>query len=271
MILLSEIAEKLATELARANVLAIGLDYDGTLTHIRPTPAEAVPTAEARHVLRKLRAAERIELLLITGRSPKDLAAIIGIEDIEIVGNHGLSRLCGGNLTHHQDAKAFFEIKDAVKSHLEEILDSIGCLRLEDKGPGLAIHYRQCPEERHSVVRRMLVSECRNLSESLAVTVREGKKVVELVPLTEVNKGTTMIDWVSGLRRNQAGKHIGIVFAGDDITDENVFSSADDDWVTIQVGEPDGWDSTAKYLASRPDELIWFLYLLLQRLSTDEN
>ena len=259
---LADVVDELMERISAADLLAIGLDYDGTLTPIRPTPEEALLSPTSRFVLRALSENPRVRLMLVTGRSAEDLAAMVGLPDIEIAGNHGMSRFADDGYSLHPAAQEFMSNKDDINERLSEAINQIDCVRLEDKGPGFAIHYRGCPESTHEAVRESLLQACRAFSVLFPVRVREGKKVVELVPQAEINKGSTMAEWVSGIASTHPGIELAVFYAGDDFTDEDVFRSAPKDWITVYVGEPEGRRTSARYLASSTDELIFFLTLL---------
>ena len=259
---LAQAADELLERAKKADLLALGLDYDGTLTPIRPTPEEALLSPEARRVLKALSGNHRVSLMLLTGRSADDLASIIGLPEIEIAGNHGLSRFSGGEFSLHPATKEFMSCKEGIRERLAAMTERIDCIRLEDKGPGFAIHYRTCPESTHEAVRSKLLEACRAVTESFPVRVQEGKKVVELVQRTEIDKGTTMTEWVSSIASEHAEQELLVLYAGDDFTDEDVFRVAPKDWIAIQVGEPEDRETSARYLASTTKELISFLALL---------
>jgi trehalose 6-phosphate phosphatase len=265
MVPLLKAADHLLSRLAGAKSVAIGLDYDGTLVPIKPTPAEAVLSRHARNVLTELASGKGIELLLITGRRARDLKDLIGIEELEIVGNHGLSRIRAGRLEYHPDAESFMQNKELIIGRIEHLLSSLPCVVLEDKGPGLALHYRSCPDERREEVRDALLAGCRRLSDSLPLRLREGKMVVELVPVTSVDKGGTMLDWLAELARGRSKDDIVVIYAGDDITDEDVFSIAGADWITIQVGRREGRTVSASFLAEDHEQLLEFLSLIAKQ------
>src|SRR3989338_5160581 len=70
--------------------LFLFLDYDGTLTPIRKTPAQANISAETKKVLQRLSKNPCINVAIISGRSLKYIKKIVGLSGIIYVGNHGL-------------------------------------------------------------------------------------------------------------------------------------------------------------------------------------
>ena len=79
----------------RARPAAIVCDIDGTLAPIAPSPNEARLAPGAREALIQLTKLVGI-VAAVTGRSATDGAAMIGIPQMLVVGNHGLEWLREG-------------------------------------------------------------------------------------------------------------------------------------------------------------------------------
>jgi len=70
------------------------LDYDGTLAPFKIRPEEAVPYPGVKELLKKIQECHKTQLVIVTGRTIKDLIPLLGLEDVpEIWGSHGLERL----------------------------------------------------------------------------------------------------------------------------------------------------------------------------------
>ena len=65
-------------------------DFDGTLTPIAPTPAEAQLSPRARAVLERLRARPHTTLTLVSGRPIATLREKAPVAGATYVGNHGM-------------------------------------------------------------------------------------------------------------------------------------------------------------------------------------
>lgn len=257
--------------LSAAPNLAIALDYDGTVTPIKPTPEEAKPSEKTMRVLRRLKNAPGTYFLLLTGRSPSDLAGLLREPEIEIIGNHGLSRLAGGVTHVHPDAQPFMKNRSLFVQRIGIIAQKYPCVKLEDKGAGLAVHYRSCAGRFHDTIRRAVLSRCRELEALVPVTVTEGKKVVELRPKSGVTKGTAVREWLAKLKSAVNSADFSFLYAGDDITDEDVFSLVEPNWTTIQVGDPGSRRCAARYLAKDQNQLLDFLSELVDARTAGGN
>jgi len=266
---LKEVSKQLTVRLAAVPHLALGLDYDGTLVPIRTTPSEALPSQETRDILTRFVEMLDVDILLLTGRSADDLASMLRIPGIAIAGNHGLDRLKDGKHVYSANCEGFLINKEKMLVDVARLRAKYECIKIEEKGVGIAIHYRGCPSRLQEAVCRAILEQCHEIEKLHKVKVKEGKKVVELLPDCDVNKGSTMVSWLEHLRSSSNILNIQALYAGDDITDEDVFSIAPEDWVTIQVGDPGDRACSAEYVAENTEEFQKFLmdiYIKRQKL-----
>jgi trehalose 6-phosphate phosphatase len=190
---------------------ALFLDFDGTLAEIGPDP-DAIWLPRGTHRDLEL-LAHRLggALAILSGRDLRDLArrAPAGVWRL---GGHGLEVLPPGM----EPPVATARPPDAVLASLEDISNHPR-VRLEIKGPVVAIHYRAAPDEEPA---------CLVAAEAAALAVpgyvmQAGKMVVEVKP-AGAHKGTA-------LRRLMgvppfAGRRP--VMLGDDTTDEDAMHAA---------------------------------------------
>jgi len=178
---------------------AIFLDVDGVLAPIVRRPEAARVPGATRSELRRL--AGRYALVAcVSGRAGADAQAIVGVPELTYVGNHGLEL--------EPDAGEWTKQLDALLAGVE-------WPRVENKGLTAALHYRDMDE---TDARRELdaIAERARAGGFIA---RYGRKVLEIVPPLEANKGTAV-------RRllDEHGVHRAL-YAGDDTTDLDAFSA----------------------------------------------
>lgn len=192
-------------------------DIDGTVSQIAPTPEEAVVVQPARDALNRL--CGQLALAgVVTGRSAAAGESLVKVPGLTYVGNHGLERKRGEVVWHHPDAIAS---SDAVRTALIELGDVAREAGLadgvvvEDKRLSGSVHYRLTPDP--DVARSVLMPAALDSAARHGLRVTEGRMVIELRPLVQINKGTAVADLVveHGLRS--------MVFLGDDITDVDAF------------------------------------------------
>ena len=82
--------EYLAKYVGHDSILALLLDYDGTLSPIAPHPDLAVIPPETKKVLMRLARMPDVFVAIISGRGVNNVKQMVGIEGITYAGNHGL-------------------------------------------------------------------------------------------------------------------------------------------------------------------------------------
>ena len=196
------------------------LDYDGTLAPIAPRPEEALPHPEALQILKALMA--RYPLYVITGRRVEDLARLLPLPGLKVVGGHGLEEGEVGGESH-----PLFPVD---LSSLRRILPACPGVWVEDKGFALAFHYRGAGDEGGALacLRAWLASHG-DLLEGLGLEVLVGKKVLEIKP-KGADKGQAV------LRLWARHPHHIPVYIGDDTTDEAAFQALRGKGLTFKVG-----------------------------------
>ena len=76
---------------------------------------------------------------------PRKPKAMVGVDGIVYIGNHGMEYIIGNELFIDAEALKYLEnIKRSVEKLENGELSKIDGLMFEDKGVCIAIHYRQC-------------------------------------------------------------------------------------------------------------------------------
>jgi len=209
-----ELLARLAEDPSHAAIL---LDVDGVLAPIVPRPGDARVPDDLRAELRRL--AARYELVAcISGRAGDDARAVVGVSELTYVGNHGLE---------------LAPAADEWARRMDAFLASVDWPRTENKGLTAALHYRDVPDE--EAARRELDAIAER-ARAAGFVARYGRKVLELVPPLEANKGTAVRDLLEqrGLER--------ALYAGDDATDLDAFAALEplEVGVRVAVASPEG-------------------------------
>jgi len=216
---------------------AIFLDVDGVLAPIVSKPEDARVPDDTREELRRL--AGRYGLVAcVSGRTSAGARAIVGLDELVYVGEHGLE------LDH--DAPLW-------RTRLRAFADSVEW-PVEDKGLTLSFHYRNVVDQAAAEETLLAVAE-RAREEGLVP--RFGRKVLEIRPPVDANKGTAVRYLLEqrGLRR--------ALYAGDDTTDLDGFRALGDDDVELAVRvavaspeSPKGLRESADVVVGTPAELL---------------
>jgi alpha,alpha-trehalase len=234
----------------RSSRLAIFLDYDGTLTSIVSQPHQALLSDSTRQIVRTL--AAHVPVAVLTGRDLDDIRRRVGIGGIVYAACHGFD-IAGPRGLRKQVATEFLPILDAAEKELREKLAAIPGALLERKRFSIAAHYRQATRSGVTKITQAVdgtVARHRELSRLV------GKKVYELLPAIDWNKGRAIIWLLKTLGLDQS--EVLPLYIGDDRTDEDAFRALAHRGIGIVVGEEPG-PTAARYALKNPAEVERFL------------
>jgi alpha,alpha-trehalase len=230
--------------------LAIFLDYDGTLTPIVRHPEKAFLSDSTRQTLRTL--AMQAPVAILSGRELEDVRKRVAIDGIVYAGSHGFD-IAGPRRLRRQEAIAFLPALDAAEKELREKLAGIAGALIERKRFSIATHYRNVNESDFPKLERA-VSEV--AAQHRELRRMEGKKVYELLPCTDWDKGKAVLWLLERLGLERAG--VRPIYIGDDRTDEDAFRALQQRGVGIVVSE-EPRATAANYSLKDPTEVERFL------------
>lgn len=195
---------------------AVFLDYDGTLTPIRPRPDLAVLSAAMRAAVDRL--AALCPVAVVSGRDLDDVRAMTGLPGLVYAGSHGFD-IAGPGLCHRV-GEEWRPALAAAAAALEPALAGVAGVLVERKGFAVAVHTRHVdPAAKPAVA--AAVRRAAGMSEP-ALRVTGGKEIFEIRPPVPWDKGRAvrhLLD-VWGL------DGVAPLFLGDDETDEDGFRAA---------------------------------------------
>jgi trehalose 6-phosphate phosphatase len=190
---------RLAAEPTRAAIL---LDVDGVLAPIVPHPDDARVAPETRAELRRLVARYAL-VACISGRAEDDARRVVGVPELVYVGNHGLDLADGAANWSRR---------------LAQFLSSVEWPRTENKGVTAALHFRDLPDE---AAARSQLEQIAERARADGLVSRFGRKVLEIVPPLDADKGTAARQLLRARSLRRA------LYAGDDTTDLDAFRALD--------------------------------------------
>lgn len=235
---------------------ALFLDYDGTLSPIVANPQDARLPEETRSILKSLSAF--VPVAILSGRDRQDVAQKIGLDQLVYGGSHGydIAGLPLGDKQYQGTAMVFPALSEA-EQQLHEQLKEIEGVEIERKRFAIAVHYRNVPQEKVPSIKE-IVQQAADQQELLKIA--GGKKVVELKPIFDWNKGKALLWLLDTMELNE--ENYLPVFIGDDITDEDALAVVADEGIGIIVGSHGGGTS-ASYRFESLNEVVTFLKQIL--------
>jgi trehalose-phosphatase len=237
------------------------LDYDGTLTPIVEKPEKANICLRTKELLERLSECSDCKVAIISGRSLKDIKNKVGIKNIIYSGNYGL-QIEGRRIKFEATtSQRYKNILEQIKKELTKKLSPIKGILIEDKGLSLSLHYRLVNKKQVPFVKTAFHEVTIPHLVRNKIKVKAGKKVLEVRPAVEWDKGKIAL-WL--LARQQAklvNKKIIPIYIGDDSTDEDAFKALKNKGLIIFVGNPK--PSHAKYYLKNTKEVFELLNKIL--------
>jgi trehalose-phosphatase len=260
---MKSISEQVLKQIAASPKLFFFLDYDGTLTRIVARPVMARLSANHKDVLLELSKQKDVRIGIISGRTLEDVQKCVAIPGIIYAGNHGLELERSKTKRVHPAAIAFRHVINTLIPRLELAYAFLPEIFVEDKTFSVSVHHRQLPEDKIEFAKMILLKEIGDLLSRSQVVLAEGKKVWEIRPPTEWNKGRTVL-WLLGNLSGFSHKAVLPVYIGDDVTDEDAFKVIGNSGITIRVTDDPSKSSSAQYYLPSSDEVYDFFKKIME-------
>ena len=224
-------------------------DYDGTLAPIVDDPSRATAHPGALAALATLAEMRDTSVAVVSGRSLQDLRTLCAFPPaIHLVGSHGSEYESGFDDEVGPDQQ---RLLDQLDDELTELAAAAPGFLIERKPASVAFHYRQADPE---IAEDVLTNIRQGPGAHPDVRARDGKMVVELAVI-DADKGSA----IERLQRESGAD--GVLFVGDDVTDEDAFAVLGAADIGIKVG--DG-TTLAAYRVADTDETADLLNLLVE-------
>ncbi len=232
-------ADELLRHLAEApERAAVLLDVDGVLAPIVPRPEDARVPDETRRELVRLAARYRL-VACVSGRPSSQVAELVGVEGVEIVGEHGLELA--------PEAEAWAEKVQAFARGVD--------WPAEEKALSVSFHFRRSDDQ---AAARAYLIHVADAAAAAGLVPRWGRMVLEVRPPVDADKGTAVRALVARAGVTRA------LYAGDDTTDLDAFAGLDGLELGVRVavdsGEaPPGLVEAADVVVAGPEGVLALL------------
>lgn len=204
---------------------ALFSDLDGTLSAIVASPEAAIVLPEVRDLLGEAR--DVFDLVaVVSGRPALEAARLVQVPGIVYSGNHGLERVRLEPENIHARGSAPREVHPDAARYAHAIDETLVNIKMalarrfpgiwiEPKGITGSIHLRAVAEP--AAAEEAVFALAQQLGGPRGLRVTRGRRVVELRPPVEANKGTAVADLIH--------EHdvSGAIYIGDDQTDLDAF------------------------------------------------
>lgn len=213
--------------IAATEHLLVALDFDGVMAPLVDRPENARPLPRTAAAFASLATLPRTTTALISGRALESLRLVASPPaETLLIGSHGAEAWMGPGSTPLTLDQEQVKLLAEVRATLVEIAGEAPGTHLEDKPAGVVLHTRLAADD----VAEDAVAAARSTLESLqGVHLKTGKRVLE-TSVVHASKGEA----ITFLR--QATDATAVLFAGDDVTDEDALARMTKDDVGIKVG-----------------------------------
>jgi trehalose-phosphatase len=255
----------------RAKHILLFSDYDGTLTPIVESPELAHISESTRELLRALVDQHRITLGIISGRALADLRNMVAVNGAVYAGNHGFEIEGPGLSFVNPLAEEIQPFLRAISQILTLTLKTTRGVFIENKGLTLSVHFRQMANENIRSLKIIFQRLIKEAQVSGKFRITPGKKVFELRPAVDWNKGDAikLLAEKYGQFNGKTNETLPI-YLGDDLTDEDGFAAIGKygNGIAVYVGR-EVRNTAANYFLRSPEEVAQFLKILLEGLKED--
>lgn len=227
-------------------------DYGGTLAPIVMEPERAfIPAALSR---RLILLSEHARVAIITGLSVEDIGLRLDFLPDYVIGNHGIEGLPGWEDQEESYRQTCLDWEQRLATALSDCGNFDAGIWIENKTYSLSVHYRMARDQEQAEV---------HLSRLFASLLPDahvigGKCVFNLLPTAAANKGTALEHLCD------ASGASGVLYVGDDVTDEEVFRLRRKDLLTVRVEQ--AANSAAEFHLHHQLEMTQLLDELIVRL-----
>ncbi|MCX2749926.1 trehalose-phosphatase [Arthrobacter sp. MI7-26] len=213
--------------IAGTDHLLVAMDFDGTISPIVDHADAARPLQRSATAFAELAELPRTTTALISGRALASLRAVASPPEATLlIGSHGAEAWLGAGSAELQLDDAQRELLAEVREVLAGISQEAPGTVLEDKPAGVVLHTRRAADD----VAEDAVAAARTVLEGRpGVFLKNGKRVLE-TSVVHSSKGEA-VDFL-----RQVTGATGVLFAGDDVTDEDAIARLVAGDVGVKVG-----------------------------------
>jgi trehalose 6-phosphate phosphatase len=258
--------DSLKRRLLRSRHILLCADFDGSITPIRARPKEVFLEEKMRLLLRRISSFNSFSVGVISGRALNELKAKVALKGLIYAGNHGLEIAYNKKRFIYPAAKQFIPAISKIAQELKRGLAPFAGVVLEEKGLTLSLHYRLVKKERLTRLKKIFLQTIKPDLTSRRIKLTYGKKVWEIRPPIEWDKGKALLWFLGKLRY----KRTLAIFIGDDLTDEDAFYAVNKiRGISILVGRRK--KSLARYYLKGIQDVQRFLEILNDTFNTNSR
>jgi len=233
------------------------MDHDGTIAEVITTLIASRITKSMRNTLHSLSQNTRIHLAIISGRTIDNLREVVNIksDNIFYAGNHGFE-IEGAGINYTFNDKDALEKIRVITEEMDKKFSNVDGLVFEKKIFTTSFIWSAVTPEKQESIRNEILEALQKYKD---IRIVEGKKLFNIRPDVNINKGIAINIIGNHFYKNGWRKHITVIYIGDDNSDEDAFKILEDKDIGIVVNEIPPEDTNAGYYLKSVKEVEDFL------------
>jgi trehalose 6-phosphate phosphatase len=217
--------------------LLVVASFDGVLAEYEDDPAAVRIDWNRQQTLSRLERLPGVTVAVMSGRPLDDLKARVDLgDDVFYIGLHGLE-IAGPAFTSTpgETLQPYYESMRHIAADLHDVISRVPGVRLEWKGPIIAVHTRHAASEDAVWSRFRLLSAAADLVNAGTVQTVRGRDVLELVPNVGCSPGDALLTIRRRLEAEQQ-RRVFTMYLGADGLDDSALSAVGSGGVAAVVG-----------------------------------
>lgn len=205
------------------------LDYDGTLAPFVKERMQAYPYPGVKERLLELVKLKRSRIVIVSGRSLKELEILLDSLDLELWGSHGLERkLTNGSRVY---ASVSSNTRNGLEKGISICKKNLNPENYEVKPYAVALHWRGIAEKEKEQMLKLVEIPWNQICSDYDFEIHHFDGGIELRPKGK-NKGNVIREFF-----NELSEDTTIACLGDDLTDEEAFAALCERGLKVLVRE----------------------------------
>lgn len=247
-----QVAEEIVSTFKKARKRLIILDYDGTIRDFvsSPQPSHAKPPIALKRMLNSIASQKNTTVCIVSGRTRAALDGWFGDMPISLAAEHGAWIKTGDQW--HGAKTQLAQHKPAIIELLAGYAERTAGAEIEEKDFSVVWHYRHVPTELAYIRNISINRDLQALLADTDIKVHFGEKIIEVKP-EAISKGKVVESLV------ELHSPDFIFCAGDDYTDEDMFTALPESAYTVKVGSE---HSAARYQVTDVQKMLRLLKML---------
>jgi len=235
--------------------ILLAIDYDGALLDGADAQSDGTLPESTRECLRRLASRPHIDIVLLSGRTLKELQKLVKLKEVALGAVHGLELFDGGEREAHDD---FLRAERIIETTIEEMggkIEGWNGVKIENRRVTLCVHHPTISRKDAEGLAAHLVERL----EGERVQIVQARRTIEILPDIAWDRSLAVRRFME--RHRRLGTFPLLICAGDYPFDiPSLRMTRDMSGIAIGIGRDAA--RSGSYVAEGPGDLVRFLEIL---------